>query len=57
MKNYYPQFDKKINEIKKSLEETKAFIHKMQTDIEFVENKRIAQKEKEQMQEEKGEEE
>jgi len=57
MKNYYPQFDKKINEIKKSLEETKAFIHKMQTDIEFVENKRLAQKEKEQMQEEKGEEE
>lgn len=56
MKNYYPQFDKKINEIKKSLEETKAFIHKMQTDIEFVENKRLAQKENEQMQEEKGEE-
>ena len=57
MKNYYSQFDKKINEIKKSLEETKVFIHKMQTDIEFVENKRLAQKEKEQMQEKKGEEE
>ena len=57
MKNYYSQFDKKINEIKKSLEETKVFIRKMQTDKEFVENKRLAQKEKEQMQEKKGEEE
>ena len=47
MKNYYPLIDKKINEIRNSLEETKAFIHKMQTDIENIEAKRTIAEENE----------
>lgn len=56
MKNYYPLIDKKINEIRNSLEETKAFIHKMQTDIENIEAKRTIAEENELLQKEKGEE-
>lgn len=54
MLDFYPQFTKKLQNIKKKIEEVNDFTQKFQKDIDYIEAKTKEREEKERFKEESG---